>query len=166
MPIVGTAKPQSAFSDKVSRPESAASRSSWSLLGVLGGAFVVMGVADIALGIYPMAIGDPEWEFGVISSILNAFAIPTMGGYLLMSSLLSSNKVALTRVMGVLAIVVALLLGALAVLYVTVIPLALKAVAQNGTLVLGMQKAIVKAGLLLVAYIALFILAGMRGLSK
>src|SRR6476619_3330346 len=101
MPIVGAAKSQSLSSDKVaSRPDSgsSATRSSWSLLGVLGGAFVVMGVADIALGIYPMAIGDPEWEFGVISSILNAFAIPTMGGYLLLSSLLASNKVVVTRV--------------------------------------------------------------------
>jgi hypothetical protein len=166
MPIVGTAKPQSVLSDKVLRPESGATRSSWSLLGVLGGAFVVMGVADIALGIYPMAIGDPEWEFGVISAILNAFAIPTMGAYLLLSSLLASNKVALTRVVAVLAIVLALFLIALSILYVTVIPLALKSVGQNATLLLGMQKAIIKAGLLLVAYVALFIYAGMRGLSK
>jgi hypothetical protein len=166
MPIVGAAKPQSVLSDKVSRPESGTSRSAWSLLGVLGGAFVVMGVADIALGIYPTAIGDPEWEFGIISSILNAFAIPTMGGYLLLSSLLASNKVVLTRVIAVLAIVVALFLIALAILYVTVIPLALKSVGQNATLLLGMQKAILKAGFLLVAYIALFIYGGMRGLAK
>ncbi len=125
-----------------------------------------MGLADILLGIFPTAMGDPEWEFGVISSILNGFAIPTMGAYLLLSWLLATGKVIWSRVVGIVAIFVACLLIALAILYATAIPLALKSVEQNATLLLGMQKAMIKAAVLLVSYICLFVLAGMRGLAR
>jgi hypothetical protein len=123
-----------------------------------------MGLTDILLGIYPPSIGNPEWEFGVVSSILNGFAIPTMGGYLLLASLLARSKPTAARVVSILAIIVAFLLVIMGLLYLTVVPMALKSVAANPVLALGMRKAMVKGVLFLAAYVVLFLYAGMRGL--
>jgi hypothetical protein len=162
MPIIATAKASTASSEKTS--QSAHSRVAWTVLGVLGAAFVLMGLTDILLGIYPPSIGNPEWEFGVVSSILNGFAIPTMGGYLLLASLLARSKPTAARVVSILAIIVAFLLVIMGLLYLTVVPMALKSVAANPVLALGMKKAMVKGVLFLVAYVVLFQYAGMRGL--
>jgi hypothetical protein len=162
MPIIATAKASTASSEKTS--QSAHARVAWSILGVLGAAFVLMGLTDIVLGIYPPSIGNPEWEFGVVSSILNGFAIPTMGGYLLLASLVARGKLTAARVVSILAIIVAFLLAVMGLLYLTVVPMALKSVAANPVLALGMKKAMVKGVLFLLAYVVLFLYAGLRGL--
>jgi len=163
--MIGVLKPLSSSGERVaSRSDSAQTRSAWTLLGVLGAAFVLMGIADILLALYPPSLGNPEWRFRVISSILNGLAIPTMGGYLLLSALLARGKVSAARAMSMLALLAAFLLVILALLYLRVIPLALRSAGENYVLALGVKKAIVKGGILLVAYVALFVFGGIRGL--
>jgi hypothetical protein len=146
-----------------SRSEFALQREAWFLLGWLGIAFVVLGFADIALGLYPLAFGNQEWEFGTVSAILNGFALPTMGFYLLLGSLVSRGKGIGARVLALVMIVVAVLLVVLGLLYATAIPLALKSVSGNAVVALGMKKALVKAAVLLVGYLALYLFGAFRG---
>ena len=145
------------------RSDSTMARHAWGLLGALGAAFVIMGCIDIALGVYPLGFGDPEWEFGVVSSILNGLAIPTMGVFLLVGSLIARGKLRVARLLSVLSIVAAVGLVVLGLLYLTVLPIALKAVQGNAVVALGMKKAMVKGLVFLVAYVTLFLLLGIKG---
>ena len=165
MPIIdSTASRQ--FVDKKtapSRPESSLQRDAWSLLGWLGIVFAVLAFADIGLGLYPLGFGNGEWEFGAISGILNGFAIPTMAVYLALGSFVAQGKRIGARVTAVLMIVIALVLIVLGLLYATAIPLALKSVSGQAALSLGIKKAIVKAGMLLVGYLGLYVFGAVRG---
>jgi hypothetical protein len=163
MPIIAPGR-SSTLSTDTPAVRSEAARQAWGLLGSLGIAFIIMGGIDIALGAYPLSFGDAEWEFGVVSAILNGFAIPTMGGFLLVGSLIARGKFAAARTMSVLAFLVVLILVGLGLLYVTVLPIALKSVQGNPVLALGMKKATVKGLVFLVAYIALFVVLGRKGM--
>jgi hypothetical protein len=145
------------------RPKDSSSASeAWSILSWVGIAFVVMGFTDIALGWYPASFGNAEWEFGAISAALNGFALPTLGLYLILSSTVALRRAVAGRVLAILLFVLVLVILGLALTYVTVVPLALSSVAADALLTAGMRKAIVKAGLLFVAYGVLFSLGGIR----
>jgi hypothetical protein len=133
------------------------------LLGWLGIVIVVLGFADIVMGLYPTGFGNPEWEFGMASAILNGLAIPTMGAYLLLGCFVARGERVGARVTAVGMIVIAVLLLVLGLLYATGIPLALRSVSGNAVVVLGMKKAILKAGILLVGYLALYVFGALRG---
>lgn len=137
-------------------------RDAWRLLSWIGAVFVVLGIADIALGWYPAAFGNSEWEFGTISGSLNALTIPVMGLYLLAASAIARGDVVSGRVLGVVMAVLAVSLLVGGFIYVTVAPIALKAVAGNDLVLLGMKKAVAKALLLGVGYIGLLILGALR----
>jgi hypothetical protein len=164
MTLIGVGKPSSGSGERVpSRPDPARTRLAWTLLGVLGAVFVLVGLADILLAVYPPS-RNPTWQFGVISSILNGLAIPTMGGYLMLSALLARGKVTETRVISSLALAGAVLLVILALVYLRAIPLAVRSLAANDAPALGTKKTVAKAGFLFVVYIALFVFAGVQGL--
>lgn len=127
----------------------------WLALSWVGYAFVVMGVTDIVLGWYPTAFGNAEWEFGVISAALNGFALPTLGLYLILGSAIARRQRIVGRALAIVLMLLTLFILGLAVVYVTVVPLALSSVAANGLLTIGMHKAIIKAGMLFVAYVLL-----------
>ncbi len=163
IPLLGAEPPRSAANRPAAAAAPATVQRAWWLIGWLGLAFVLMGVVDIVLGILPFGLGNPEWEFGVITSILNSFAIPTMGGYLLMASLLARGKARAARALGIAAVCVAGILGILALLYLTVIPVALRATSKNATIQFGMKKAIIKGVIFLVAYATLYLFAAIVG---
>jgi len=145
------------------RPETTLQRDAWALVGWLGIVFAVLSFADIGLGLYPLAFGNSEWEFGMISGILNGFAIPTMALYLLLGSLIARGNRIGARIMASLMGVIVMVLVVLGLLYATAIPLALKSVSNNAAIDLGMKKAILKAGILLVGYLALYVFGAVRG---
>ncbi len=151
-PRPGKAQPNTSRSIDGSHRRTAAA---WTLFSWLGGAFAVLGLADIALGWYPSAFGNPEWEFGTISGSLNALTIPVMGFYLLVASAIARGHRRAGRILGVLLLFLAVVLLVLGFVYVTVIPLALRAVQPNDVVSLGMKKAIIKGLLLGIGYIAL-----------
>lgn len=139
------------------------SRTAWELIAWLGALFVLMGAADITLGFYPPAFGNVEWEFGVISGSLNGLAIPAMGSYLLLASAIARAKHTLARLVSAGMFVVVVLLVGLGVLYLMSAPVAIGAVSQSEVVLLGIKKAILKAGLLFIAYLTLFLVGGMKG---
>lgn len=134
----------------------------WKLLSWLGAIFAVLGVADIALGWYPAAFGNPEWEFGTISGSLNALTIPMMGLYLLVASAVARDDRRSRRVLGILMWLMAVGVVGLGLVYITVIPIAIKSVAANELVLLGMKKAIAKGLVLLIGYVVLLIVGARR----
>jgi len=134
----------------------------WTILSWVGVAFVVMGFTDVGLGWYPSSFGNAEWEFGAISAALNGFALPTLGLYFALAAIVASRRAVLSRVLSAIFFMLLLATIALAFIYLTVVPLALKSVAANSLLTAGMQKAIVKASMLFFVYSALFAWGGLR----
>jgi hypothetical protein len=117
----------------------------WSALGWIGAAFALLGVLDIALGWYPTAFGNLEWEFGTISGSLNALAIPMLGVYLMLASAVARGDRGMARIVSVIMGLMLITLLGLGVIYLTVVPVAIKSVAGNDLVALGMKKAVVKA---------------------
>jgi hypothetical protein len=150
-----------------SRPDvtSSSSRDGWTLISWIGVTFVLMGAADVAIGLYPTAFGNAEWEFGAISGFLNALAIPTMGAFFVLSSAVVRQKPMVVRAVSISMLVVAAILVILAVLYALTIPVALRAVDRNPIILTGVKKAILKAVLFLIAYMTLYVAGGRKGLK-
>ena len=123
---------------------------------------IVMGFIDIAIGTFPAAFGNPEWEFGVITAVLNGFAIPTMGLYLAIGSALARGRRGTARILAIVMIVLAVTVIGLGVLYALVAPIALTSVNQNPTLLIGVKKAILKSAIFVVAYAGLYAVAALH----
>ena len=117
----------------------------WSTLGTIGVAFFILGLIDIALGWYPAAFGNLEWEFGTISGSLNALAIPMLGLYLMLASSIARSDRRMARVVCVLMGLLLATLIVLGAIYLTVVPVAIRAVAGNPAVSLGIEKGVVKA---------------------
>lgn len=149
--------------DPTSHTRDAASRTGSGLLLWIGLAFVVMGGTDILLAWYPAGFGKPEWEFGAISATLNGLALPTLGLYFVLGACIAREYRTPVRVVAVAMFLLAAALIVLALLYATVVPLALGAVAENAEISRGMQKAVIKASVLFVTYIALFVTGAVVG---
>jgi hypothetical protein len=129
----------------VPRAGGRSSSDAWRALSWIGVVFTALGLLDVALGWYPTAFGNPEWEFGTISGTLNALAIPMLGLYLVLASAIArSDRRAARAVSVTMAVLLVVVLG-LGLLYLTVVPLAMTSVAGNVLVALGMKKAIVKA---------------------
>jgi hypothetical protein len=139
---------------------------SWKLLGWLGIAYLIMSTIDIALGWYPVRFGTPEWEFGTVSATIDGLAIPTLALYLTLCSAIARERPIIVRVVSIVLICLAIFLAILFILYLTAVPLALKAVATNPVVHLGMEKAIIKAIVLFVGYEILFVGGGIKGLRR
>jgi hypothetical protein len=138
----------------------------WRILGWLGVAYLIMSVIDLALGWYPLGFGKPEWEFGTFSATIAALAIPTLALYLILGSSIARERWNIVRGVGVVMIVLAIFLAILFILYLTSVPLALRAVATNPIIHLGIEKAIIKSVTLFVGYEALYILAAVKALRR
>lgn len=138
----------------------------WAILGWLGLAYLIMSVIDLALGWYPVRFGQPEWEFGTISATIAGLAIPTLSLYLMLASAFARERAKLVRGVAIAMIVIAVFLAVLFLLYLTAVPLALRAVSNNPIIHLGMEKSIIKSLMLFLGYEALFILGAIKGLRR
>lgn len=116
----------------------------WYLLGWIGLVFAAVGGVDLLLTWYPMNFGNPEWEFGTVSAALDGLPVLTMGLALLLGSGATRGERWLVRTMALVFAVLAVVILMAAVLYVTNVPIALKAVTQP-VIRTGLKKAIAKA---------------------
>lgn len=115
----------------------------WYLIGWIGLVFAVVGGMDLLLTWYPLNLGNTEWEFGTVTAALDGLPAFTLGIALLMGSGAARGDRLLMRVMAIVFALLALLILAAAVLYVTDLPIALKAVTQP-VIRTGLKKAITK----------------------
>ncbi len=107
------------------------SPAAWGLIGWFGLLLFVIGSADAAVNFYPMAWGSPEWEFGTVASVLGALPLISMGLAALLGAMLGRGSRG-----GVISISILVLLAGLAVLglyvlFLTDVPLALRASAKS-----------------------------------
>ena len=161
---------ESGRSATAARPASAyfpsAQLNGWRILGWLGAAYLIMSVIDLALGWYPLGFGKPEWEFGTISATIAGLAIPTLALYLILGSAIARERINIARGIAVVMIVLAVFLAFLFILYLTAVPLALRAVSTNPIIYLGMKKAIIKSLTLFLGYEALYIFGAIKALRR
>lgn len=127
----------------------------WSLLGAVGVAFAVVGFTDVALAWYPTAVGNPEWEFGTVSATLNGMPVPALGLTLMAASAVHAGRRWQAILVGVVAVVLALMLTGCALLFALNIPAALNAV-QQPFIRVGLLKGMAKAGVASAAYVIYF----------
>jgi cation transport ATPase len=68
-------------------------KAAWRAVGWFGGSLAFIGVAQVALHLYPdMGFGIPEWEFGITAQILSALPFPSMGIAAFLSAMLALGK--------------------------------------------------------------------------
>ena len=123
----------------------------WTLFGWLGLVFTAVGGVDLLLTWYPLHFGNPEWEFGTVSASLDGLPVFSMGLVMLLGTAAANGRRWLMLAMIVVLAVMAMLIVAGAILYVTNVPIALKAVTQPAIRT-GLKKAIAKAAAQSVLY--------------
>jgi hypothetical protein len=140
--------------------------SAWRVLGWLGTAYLIMSVIDLALGWYPLGFGTPEWEFGTISGTFQGLAIPTLALYLILCSAVARERPGIVKAVSVGMLALAIFLAILFIIYLTSVPIALRAVETNPIIHMGMKKAIVKSATLFLGYEVLYVLGALVGLRR
>jgi hypothetical protein len=113
--------------------------------------FVVVGGVDLALTWLPVGFGNPEWEFGTVTSMMDGLPVPTLG----LVALIGAGQLGGSRVTSRMGSLLLALLGlwvvAAAILYATTVPIALRAV-TDPVIKTGLMKAIWKTAVQCVAY--------------
>lgn len=128
--------------------------------------YLIMSLIDLALGWYPVSFGSSEWEFGTISATMAGLAIPTLALYLILGSALARDRTNMARITGFVMILFAVASAALCAIYLTSVPIALKAVEANPLVHLGLEKSVIKSLMLFTGYEILFILGAVRALRR
>lgn len=137
----------------------------WAMLGWTGAVLAVVGAQDLLLSLLPLGIGNPEWEFGTVTAVLNGMPVLTMGLALLLASAAVRGLTLRVRVLaGALFVLAALILVGFT-LYALTIPVALGSVADPGIL-LGLKKAIAKTAVQAVVYPLAFTALGVAAVRQ
>ncbi len=137
----------------------------WRLVKWVGLALAVVAYGDMALGIFPLQIGNPEWEFGTVSRLLDSLPLATMATLLFLAGSVAGGERVLVRLVGVWSLVFGLVLIGGLVLYALTVPLALSSVTDEVARG-GLIRAMAKTGLQGVVYPATFLALGWYGLRK
>jgi hypothetical protein len=120
----------------------AAPKSAWQLFGWFGLLLAVVGSVDVALQWYPLAFNSPEWEFGTIAVSIASLPLLTIGTTVLLASFMTRavrpGVVAMSVVFSLLTLAVAFGL----VLFLTDVPLALRAAPAQAAI--SLKKSIVR----------------------
>ena len=135
----------------------------WYLMGWLGLVFVIVGGCTLVMSWYPPLIGNPQWEFGTVSSTYDNLPITALGLGLLLGAGVARGIRWWTRIAAVVFLLLALIVIGGLVLYATNIPLALRSVADPLARS-GLKRAIVKSLLQGVMYGGVFCILGVSAL--
>lgn len=147
-------------------PLRSAGAEAWKLLGWLGAAYLFMSSIDLALGWIPLKFGTPEWEFGTLSATFAGLAIPTLALYLMLGSAIARERLGMIKTLAWVMAALALVLAVLCLVYLTSVPLALRAVANNDMVSGGLKKSVVKSLMLFTGYEVLYVLGAIQGLRR
>ncbi|MFN0178711.1 MAG: hypothetical protein ACKVZ0_07890 [Gemmatimonadales bacterium] len=140
----------------------------WRLITVMGASLLLGGVADLSLGLYPLQLGTPEWEYGAISNFLNRLPLAGLGVAFLLAASLAGRRRLGGYVWSTLLAVVAVLVLLLGLLYATNLPLILGGFAPGAARTGGL-KAVAKTAVQVPTYsLGFFIVAilGFRAVSR
>ena len=134
----------------------------WPALAVAGIALLAVGLSDLALAWLPSDFGNREWEFGTVTATLNGLPVVLMGAVFVYLGAANRGMVRTTRAFGALSLLGALLIVAMAGIYLTNVPLALQSV--EGPILVGVKKAVAKSLIQSVVYPITFGVIGVRAL--
>lgn len=129
----------------------------WVWIGWFGLMLAIVGVGDFLLAWYPMALGNPEWEFGTVVASFSGLPLVTMGFAGLLGSAAARGVRWQIVTLGWMLVVFGGLLVLAYVTFLLDVPLALRAGADQQVVQLGLRKAIVKTSLLAVAFAGSYI---------
>ena len=133
----------------------------WPVLTEIGLVLAVVGGADLILTWYPFAFQNPEWEFGTVTATLDGMPVLALGLAMVLAGALHSGTLWLIRLASILFGLLALALAAAVLLYLTNIPLALRAIADPSVRI-GLYKAMSKTAVQAIAYPSVFLWIALR----
>lgn len=140
-------------------------RFGWELIQWIGVLFTFVGAVSLFLPLFPLRVGETQWEFGAVSAFLDTIPIFGLGlGFLLASGLALGIKWQVRGAAlgcGLLAFLIWMAAG----LYATVVPQALGSTGDFATLTL-IKKSIAKAGVQILIYPVGFLWLGFWGLRR
>lgn len=128
----------------------------YTLLGLLGGAFALVGLVDLGLLWYPPDFGNAGWEFGTLSRTLDSVPMAGLGFGLLAFAAVRhpGRRGGWVRVVGVLFVLAALVFVAMGAMYATVVPeVVSRSPAESA---LAMNRAVIKNFVEVVVYTLVF----------
>jgi hypothetical protein len=120
----------------------AAPITAWRLFGWFGLVLAIVGSVDVALQWYPLAFKSAEWEFGTISVSIASLPLLTIGATVLLASFFARGMRSGVLFMAIVFTVLTLALLFAFVLFLTDVPLALRAAPESAALPL--KKSIVR----------------------
>jgi hypothetical protein len=135
----------------------------WYLLGAVGVGFAVVGSADLALVWYPPNFGNAEFEFGSVTSALNNLPIVVLGLTMWLGSGAARGQRWVVRLASLLLLLLTVAIAMGTVLYLTDVPLALRAEVEPLVLI-GIKKSIAKTLVQAAVYCLVLTYVAVRGL--
>jgi hypothetical protein len=136
----------------------AAADAGWTLLGRFGVVLAIVGFADFLLVFYPGRFGDPTWEFAAIDAAFSSLPVLTIGLALMLAAGAAGGAVKWVRTCAAFAILLAVAILGLMLMYATNIPLALRL--SPPEVLPGIYKSIIRTVLMAVVFGAGYIIAG------
>lgn len=118
--------------DRQRPPPATFNKSPWRVLGWFGFVITAIGVGQLILYVYPsMGFGSPEWEYGASAQLIGALPLPTIGLAALFAAGAGAGSKRGMVVLGVILVLMAFAVFAVLGLFLTVVPMALKATPGN-----------------------------------
>ncbi|MEP6573341.1 MAG: hypothetical protein ABJD11_11625 [Gemmatimonadota bacterium] len=124
----------------------------WTLFGVLGYLFLLAGLLDLGTIWFPLNIGNPEWEFGTVSTFLDSLPILVLGLGMVLAAGLSRGSRWQARMVSIICLIVSLLILFGLALYATNLPQAFRAMNDPAQLTI-LKRAVAKAGAQSLVYV-------------
>jgi hypothetical protein len=129
----------------------------------VGLALVVVTATDFTLALVPLNVGDPEWEFGTVTAILNGMPAMAMGLAMLVASAAARGNRWQMRTLAVVLFVVSALMLAGVTLYALTVPIALR-MTTHPVAEFGLKKAILRTVVQAVIYPLTFTAMGIAAI--
>jgi hypothetical protein len=139
-----------------------ATPAAWKIVAWCGIVLILVGLSDIVLVFYPWRMGEPGWEFGVLTSALSSLPIVVVGFAGWIGSSVARGRKTATRVLGVLSVVFGVLIVSGFLVYLTNVPLALQNSPEQ--VLVGVKKSIMRTSIMAVVFGALFIVSGIAAI--
>lgn len=136
----------------------------WKVLGWLGVVLLAAALSDYALALYPLGFGSPEWEMATVGAIIQGLPLFSIGIAAIWIAAASLGRKWILTVVGVGAFVIVALILVGLVLFVTDVPIGLRA--THGVAKIGVGKLVARTLFLGLLFGSGYTLAGVLALRQ